>query len=259
MENHSRGKVQSNMELGLRNRRILLVGGTRGLGGAIATAFSNEGARIALCARNLSHVKSTVMKLRTVGAEVYGDALDVRDVESLCAWIARSITTLGGADAFIWNVSAQSRDWDACLDIDIRSCVAGVEAVIPALTRSECGSIVCVASRAASLGVPSYAPYSAVKAALLSYVTSLSRRVAPQVRVNAVSPGEIFSEDGFWGRMRREEPAMFAATVLRNPMGRLATPDEVAQAVVFLASSAAGFISGANLRVDGASSEHVQL
>jgi 3-oxoacyl-[acyl-carrier protein] reductase len=99
-----------------------------------------------------------------------------------------------------------------------------------------------------------------MKAAVLYYTKGLARTLAPKdIRVNAVSPGNVYFEDGIWGRMERERPEFFAGMLAANPMGRMGKPEEVANAAVFLASPAASFITGTNLIVDGALTSGVQF
>jgi NAD(P)-dependent dehydrogenase (short-subunit alcohol dehydrogenase family) len=91
------------------------------------------------------------------------------------------------------------------------------------------------------------------------YMKSLSARLLPSIRVNTVSPGDTLSDGGLWDKVKREEPERYMSVVQRNPMGRLASPDEVARVVAFISSPAASFVSGANWYVDGGSTPHVQI
>ncbi len=138
--------------------------------------------------------------------------------------------------------------------------VFGVEAALPLLECSEAASIVIVGSTAmAEIYGPTRA-YAAVKAALLPYVKGLARNLAAKnIRANMVSPGNVFFSGGVWDTVRERNPEMFAATLARNPMGRMGTPEEVANAVVFLASPRASFITGTNLIIDGALTQRVQF
>lgn len=249
------------MDLGLRNKNVIVVGATRGIGRAIAECFAGEGANVAFCARNSAMVKQAVADLKKKGApEVYGESVDVADTNAFGDWIRSTAEFFDGAHAYVWNVSAQSFDWRQSCEVDLLSCVAGVDAVVPLLERSGAGSIVAIASQAALVSVPSYKAYSAVKAGLISYMSSLSVELAPRgIRVNTVSPSEIYFAGGFWERIKTEDPQLYASALAKNPFGRFGTPEEVARAVLFLSSPAASFISGTNLLVDGASKQHVQF
>jgi NAD(P)-dependent dehydrogenase (short-subunit alcohol dehydrogenase family) len=248
------------MELKLKGKKVLVTGGTRGIGRSIVEGFANEGCHVGFCARNNAQVEDLLNLLNQKSIRAFGSVLDIGDIQQLKKWVELSAQELGGIDIYISNVSAQSYDWEKSFQIDIMSCVSGIEAALPFLYNSEAGSIVAVASKAAMLSVPSYKPYSAMKAALISYISSLSRELAPRgIRANCVSPGEIYFTEGFWERIEKEDPQLFTRALEGNPLGRFGTPEEVARAVVFLASSAASFISGTNLMVDGAGREHVQF
>lgn len=253
---YAKGKF---VDLLLSGSRAVVTGGTRGIGRAVVEHLLAEGCRVAFCARTPSEVDQAVKDLTRQG-DVLGMVADVSDDAALTAWIEASAGTFGGLDIVVSNVSAQSFSWRASVDVDILSAVHLMALVEPYLRRSRSAAVVAIASLAARMAVPSYKPYSAVKAALVSFMGSLSREWAPAgIRVNVVSPGEVYYPGGFWERMRREEPGLFADAVRRNITGRMADPADVARAVTFLASPAAAFISGVNLFVDGAAHEFVDF
>lgn len=247
------------MDLHLSGLSAVVTGGTRGVGRAVVENLLAEGCRVGFCARTPSQVDEAVEALRPWG-EARGTVVDVRDDTGLAHWVAASVDALGGLDIVVSNVSAQSFDWRASVDVDILAGVRLMDLVAPHLRRSASPSVVAIASMAGHMAVPSYKPYSAVKAALISYMGSLSREWAPVgIRVNVVSPGEVYYPGGFWERMREEESDLYGDAVRRNIMGRMANPADVARAVAFLASPAAAFISGVNLFVDGAAHEFVDF
>jgi 3-oxoacyl-[acyl-carrier protein] reductase len=150
--------------------------------------------------------------------------------------------------------------WRHGFEIDIMGTVAGVEAAIPHLEKSGNGSIVVISTIAAIENFGEASAYGSVKAALAPYVKALSRNLAlKRVRANIVSPGSIYFAGGFWNDVEHSNPDLFKAALSRSPMGRMGTAEEVANAVVFLASPRASFITGTNLIVDGAISQRVQF
>ena len=252
------------MDLGVRGLNALVTGGTRGIGRAIVDRMAGEGANIAVCARDGAAVAATVSALEEGGVRATGAAVDVADGDSLTAWIDSSAEALGGIDIVIPNVSALGsalgdEGWRRGFEIDIMATVHTVDAAMPYLEKSDAASIVVISSTAALESFGGVRPYNAVKAALINYTSSLSSALAGQgIRANTVSPGTIYFEDGVWGARKREQPDIFNMFLSRNPTGRMGKPEEVANAVAFLASPAASFITGVNLVVDGALTQRVQ-
>ncbi len=252
------------MDLKLNGKTAAIAGATRGIGRAIAGLLASEGCNVSICARDGAAVGKVVADLSAGGAKVMGRAADATDRAAQDAWIDETIKAFGGLDIFIANVSAlnQATDedaWRQSFEVDMMASFNGIEASLPHLKNAEGGSIVLISSIAA-LHVPGGPkPYGAMKAAVINYSKGLARSLAPEgIRVNTVSPGNIYFEDGVWGKTERNNPEFFAKQVAANPMGRMGTPEEVAKAAVFLASPAASFISGTNLLVDGALTLGVQ-
>jgi len=252
------------MDLGLAGRRALVTGGTKGIGRAIANLFAAEGAHVAICARNAQEVSETVAALARIAPQATGRALDVADGAALRAWVDDTAAEFGGIDMIVSNVSALavSRDaaaWKAGFDIDIMGSVGLVEAALPHLEKSVCASITIISSVSGREIDFAAGPYGAFKAALIHYAQGLAYQLAPrQIRANSVSPGNTYFPGGVWARIEQENPDLFASALALNPTGRMAAPEEVARAVLFLASPAASFITGTNLVVDGALTRGVQ-
>lgn len=253
------------MDLGLDGRRAIITGGSRGIGRHAAEALAAEGCAVAICARGQEGVDETVRTLEAKGSPAFGRALDVADGVALAAWVAEAADALGGLDIAVANVSALAgrpgeESWRRTFDVDVMHTVRTVEAALPFLRESDVPSIVIVSTVSARQADPSGGGYGPLKAALIRYAKGLAVNLAPEgIRVNVVSPGTIYIEDGYWGRMERERPETFEAVLAANPMGRMGRPGEVARAIAFLASPASGFTTGANLLVDGAISPGVQL
>jgi 3-oxoacyl-[acyl-carrier protein] reductase len=253
------------VDLDLKGRNAIVTGATRGIGRAIAEQLAAEGCNVALCARHEAAVDETVAALAGQGVKSWGGRIDVADTHAVRAWVPVAAEALGGLDIFIANVSAlaQSMDdesWRRSLEIDIMGTVAGVEVAIPLLEQSESGAIVVVGTTGAVEIAGPARPYASAKAALVPYVKALARNLAAKnVRANMVSPGNVYFKGGVWNVVEENNPAVFKTMLARNPMGRMGTPAEVANAVVFLASPRASFVSGTNLIVDGALTQRVQF
>lgn len=255
------------MDLGLTGKRAIVTGGSRGIGRAIAERLATEGCSLAICARNASEVAAVVgemQKTSPAGTSVIGAAVDVADTAQLGNWIDSVAADFGGLDIAIANVSALSGapgedSWRLGMEIDMLGTVRTVDAAMPYLEKSDCGSIVAVSSTAALEAFSGPRPYNAIKAAVINYMSNIATASAPkQVRANTISPGTIYFDSGVWGDRKREQPEIYDTALARNPLGRMGTPAEVANAVAFIASPAASFITGANLVVDGGFTRRVQ-
>jgi 3-oxoacyl-[acyl-carrier protein] reductase len=217
-----------------------------------------------LCARDPKQVDEAVAALSKSGRKIIGGAVDVTDSKGLRGWIATTAEALGGLDILVPNASAlvesaSEADWRLGMEVDILGTVRAVEAATPFLEKSDAAAIVGIASTAGVNASPGIRAYTGHKAAIIAYMSSLSTALGTKhIRANTVSPGAIFFEGGVWDVRKRDKPEMYAAAMKRAPFGRLGTPEEVAKAVVFLASPAASYISGTNLIVDGAVTTRIQ-
>jgi len=253
------------VDLGLKGKKAIVTGGTRGIGRAIADLLVEEGCDIGICARNPGQIADAVAAFRQRGVEAFGSAVDVADGAALQAFIGQTAGLLGGLDIFISNVSAlgisnDEEAWRKGIEIDILGTVRGCEAALPLLEKSGAGAIVVVGTVGAVEVVGLRRAYAAVKAAILPYVKGIAVNLAARnVRANVVSPGTIYFKGGVWNQIEQARPDFYRQALARNPTGRMGTPEEVASAVVFLASPRASFITGTNLICDGAITQRVQF
>ncbi|MBL9045713.1 MAG: SDR family oxidoreductase [Tabrizicola sp.] len=251
------------MDLNLTSKHFLITGATRGIGRAIALEFAAEGADVSICAREAGAVQETVASLQGMGARAFGRALDVTDTPALEAFVRDAHAHMGRLDGLVANASPMAsgrgiEDFDAAYRVDLMHTRAAVEAALPLLETG--GAITAISSISA---IEDYGfdgvSYGTMKAALLFYIKSLSRHVAARgIRANVVSPGTVLFPGGYWDKVRQEDPEGFQENIDFNPMGRMGTPEEIANVVVFLASPKASFVSGANVVVDGTATMRVQ-
>ena len=246
------------MDLGLRGKRAVVTGGSKGIGRAIADGFAAEGANVSICARNAEEVAAAVAALKGKGVRAFGSALDVADGLALAKWITDSASELGGIDALVCNVSALAvgdspETWEKSFRIDMMHSVNAVAAAVPFLEKSSCGSIVLISSVSGFEVDFAAGSYGAFKAALIHYAKGLSRQlVGKGIRVNVVSPGNTYFDGGIWQNIEKNMPDLYNSTLKVNPTGKFGTPAEVANGVVFISSPVASRISGTNLVIDGA-------
>lgn len=248
------------MELGLTGKRFLVTGGTRGIGRAVVDGLLAEGADVAFCARSADAVAEAQAELSADGSIAFGTAVDVADQPALADWVASSAESLGGIDGVVANVSALSGDWRSSIDVDLMGTIGLVDAALPHLLATGAGSIVTISSVSGREIDVFAGAYGTVKAAIIHYTQGLAYQLAGKgVRANTVSPGNTYFPGGVWPSIEENDPELFATALGLNPTGRMATPQEVANAVVFLSSSAASFVTGTNLVVDGALTRGVQF
>jgi len=253
------------MDLGLKGCNALLTGGTKGIGKAIAQTLAAEGAHVAFCARDSAEVAKCVEELSEFGVNVFGKSVDVGDAPALQVFVAEAAAALGGIDIVVANVSALAINndeaaWQQGFQVDMMGTVRLVNAAMPFLEKSNCASIVTISSVSGREIDFAAGPYGAFKAAIVHYTQGLAYHLAGKnIRANSVSPGNTYFSGGVWNQIEVGNPELFKQALSMNPTGRMATPKEIANAVVFLASSAASFVTGTNLVVDGALTKGVQL
>jgi 3-oxoacyl-[acyl-carrier protein] reductase len=252
------------MELGLTDLRVLVTGGSAGIGLATAELFAAEGARVAIAARSPDEAAERL------GAA--GIAADLATADGCDAAVAGAADALGGLDVLVNNAGfarittfedTDDADWQAAWDLNVMGYVRTIRAALPHLTASGNAAIVNVASSSGkrpSLGMPAY---SVTKAAVLSLSRLIADLYAGQgIRSNAVCPGPSMTPawlamgglaDQTAGDTDRSRDDVLRAVAKGRPLGRMAEPSEIAAVIVFLCSPQAGFVTGAAWSADGGS------
>jgi len=240
-----------------RGYRVLVAGGSRGIGRSMALAFGAAGAAVSICARGEGPLEQARRKIATHGATAHAMSCDLADPAAIQRYVEAAADALGGIDVLVNNASGygfgdDDEGWLDGFNVDLMAAVRASRAALPWLAASPHASILHTSSIAAFHPRRNGAPYAAVKAALSQYATSQALALAEQrIRVNAIAPGSIEFADGLWDRRKRDEPELYRATLAKIPFGRFGAPEEIAHAALFLASPWANWITGQTLCVDG--------
>ena len=254
------------MDLQLKGKTAVVTGGTRGIGRSIAECFADEGVNLAICARNPEQIAETVKALEGRGVRAWGAVVDIADGPALQAFIRDAGEKLGGIDVLVSNASAlvqgnSDADWQAMFDIDMLGAIRTWEAAKPFLEAAAANSgdaAFIIISSVSAVNSDNPSAYGAMKAALIHFAKGVARQnAAGKIRCNVVSPGTVFFEGGAWDNVKANMPGFFDQMIKRNPTGRMATPQEIAAATVFLASPRSAFTTGINMIVDGAITQRV--
>lgn len=244
------------MMFDFQGRRVIVAGGSKGIGRAIALGFARAGAEVSVCARGQSSLDALASEASGEGLSLHVATCDIGDKTSLETYLNTALETLGGLDVLVNCASAFGRDdneegWLSSVEVDLMGTVRAGHVCLPALQETG-GSIINIASISAFHASTRTAPYAAIKAAVAHYTGSLAAAMAPhKVRVNGIAPGSIEFPGGVWDQARQHKPELYENIRASIPFGRLGTPEEVADVALFLASDLARWITGQTLVVDG--------
>ena len=253
------------MDLGLKGKKAIVTGATRGICRSLVEILAQEGCDIAFCSRKQDEVDAVAAELAQYGTKIIGGTANVKDAEGYKAWLQQAAADLGGCDIFVPGVSAGGgmegeKSWYKAFEIDLMGCVRGFDALFPTFKAQGSGSVVFISTTAAVETFIGPMPYNALKAALITYGKQLSQAHAKRgIRVNLVSPGPIMIEGGSWDQIRQSDEKFFNSIMAQQPDGRMGEAAEVARTIAFLASDAASWVNGVNLVVDGGFTKRVQF
>jgi 3-oxoacyl-[acyl-carrier protein] reductase len=246
----------SGMDLGLKDKVVIITGGSGGIGRETALAFAAEGARVVVADLNVGAA-------RVVAGEIGGEdravavGVDVSDKASVTAMFESAVRAFGGVDVLVNGAGIFHRipideitveQWDQLMAINLRGVLLCCQGALNVMKPRRSGCIVNIASMGGQLGgIVAGADYTASKAAILCLTKSLAKNAGPfGIRVNAVNPGVIVTPmTSPWG------PETLAQRAAETPLGRNGEPEEVAGAIVFLASRRASFIHGSHVDING--------
>ena len=244
-----------------RDKAILVTGGTRGIGMAAVRAFLAAGARVAVNGHTKESTQRALQKLGTTG-EVVGAPGDIGTVAGCRAAVDAALTAFGGLDVVVNNagvfreVLMEDSDealWDQTVNINLKGTFFTSQAALPSLRRRR-GNIVNVASESGLMGNPRCTVYCASKGGVVNLTRSMAIELAPAVRVNAVCPGPIETDMTRSGAPAGVDYDAYHEALMQYPyLKRIGTAEEVADAILYLASDAAAFVTGAMLSIDGGS------
>ena len=244
------------MQLELKGRNALVAGGSRGIGRSIALAFAAAGANVSICARGAAALAEAGAELSKFGHKVHTASCDLGDGPAVTKYVADAAQALGGIDVLVNNASGfgasdDEAGWAASINVDLMASVRASYAALPFLMKSR-GSIIHISSISGLMQSARTPPYGAVKAALIQLTLTQAAQLASKgVRVNCIAPGSIEFPGGSWEKRKSADPKLYNAILDSIHFGRLGTPEEVANVALFLASSAASWVTGQTIAVDG--------
>ena len=253
------------MGFDFRNKRVIVTGGSRGIGRAIALGFAAAGADVSICARGAPALESARAEIARHGHKAHAGVCDLSDGASVTRYVADAAAAIDGIDVLVNNASGfgmgdDEAGWAAGLSVDVMAMVRASHAALPLLeaaarkpSATQTGSAIVHISSISGFRASTRAPaYAAVKAAMMSYTTSQAAMLAAKgIRVNCIAPGSIEFPGGVWEQRRLAKDPLYNSILESIPFGRLGTPDEVAEVALFLASTHARWITGQTIAVDG--------
>jgi NAD(P)-dependent dehydrogenase (short-subunit alcohol dehydrogenase family) len=242
----------------IENKIAVVTGGGGGIGGAIARRFAREGAKLAVADRDPETAKAVASELTAQGTEAIAIVADVTKKPSVHEMMQATLARWGRIDILVNVAGGAERkpvvemtaaDWDYVVDMNLKSAFLCSQAALPAMFKQNYGKIVNISSIYGFTGNATRSSYAAAKAGVAAFTKSLALEVVNDgINVNAVAPGRVTTP-----RVRnRYSDEAWAAAVAQVPMGRAGTPEEIASAVLFLATDENSYVTGQTIHVNGA-------
>jgi 3-oxoacyl-[acyl-carrier protein] reductase len=255
------------MDLGLKGKVAMIGGASRGLGFAVADALASEGAAVSISSSNQASIEDAGQRLSSGGAAVLATAVDVRSGDQIGAWAQKTIERFGGVDLLFTNsggppagaaISFEDAAWQNAIDLLLFSALRMVRAVVPSMKQRGGGSILMSTSASVKEPIPNLGLSTVLRASVSALSKTLALELAAdRIRVNQIIPGRIDTDrikqlDEIAAKKQGVTPGQAKArSIATIPLGRYGEPPEYARVAAFMLSSAAGYMTGSTVQVDG--------
>ncbi len=254
------------MDLGLKNKKAIVLAASKGLGKAAAESLAVEGCHLAICARNEQQLQETANQLRKNGVDVFARAIDVAEPDQLIPFMNESISALGGIDILVTNAGGppvksfeetNETEWHYWYDVTFMTVVRSVQSVLPHFKKQKWGRIINITSISVKAPVERLIYSNALRLAVVGLAKTLSIELGPyNITVNNVAPGYHLTQGLERIIKKRQEAGEKRENILAQwensiPLRRIGKPQDLASLIAFLASEKASFITGTTIQVDG--------
>ncbi len=241
------------------NRVVIVTGGDRGIGKAVAKGFAKEGAHVVIANLNQDKARETIEEIKSLGGRATAMKVDVTSSQNVNAAVGEVVKQHGKVDILVNNagmeilgpfIESKEENWDKLIALDLKGAIICCRAVLDSMLEHKYGKIINMGSVAGRIGSGNETIYSACKGGIIAFTKALAQEMAQfRINVNCVCPGP--TETDLWTKVIEFNPKMAAGAIKRIPWGRLGKPEDVVGTVLFLASDDAEYITGQTISVDG--------